>query len=54
MSRSKTGSKSPGYEFWSRRPGSTGAIGKEAKVIIHRIERQRSKQLVRKELNQME
>ena len=43
MSRTTKGSKAPGYEYWSRRPGSGGCIGKDAKKIIHGIERARGK-----------
>lgn len=50
MARSIRGSKGPGYEYWGARPGSTGAIGKVAKKIIHKIERQQSKEITRQEL----
>jgi len=41
MSRSKHHSKSPGYEYWSRRPLNRGGSqpGKPTKRITHRIER---------------
>jgi hypothetical protein len=42
MSRTVKGSKSPGYEFWSKRPGN-GTKGKIAKQFTHKIERQRNK-----------
>lgn len=45
MARSKTGSKSPGYDFWSSRPGSGGS-GPEAKGLTHRAERQDAKREV--------
>lgn len=50
MSRSKRGSKSSGYEYWSRRPNCKGAVGKSAKRIIHGQEREINKQIVREEL----
>lgn len=43
MSRTYRGGKSPGYEYWSRRPNASGAVGKIAKKQIHRIERQQNK-----------
>jgi hypothetical protein len=49
MARSKTNSKSPGYEFWSRRP-MMYQRGSIAKTFCHKIERQQSKTLTRKEL----
>lgn len=49
--------KSPGYEFWSRRP-MKGGMGKVYKVLCHRIERARARQALRRryeeELNAME
>jgi hypothetical protein len=39
MSRSRKGTKGPGYEYWSPRPGNDGFIGKEAKKRTHRAER---------------
>lgn len=38
MSRTKKGTKPPGYEFWSKRPGN-GGRGKAAKIQTHRSER---------------
>jgi hypothetical protein len=45
MSRTKKGSKGPGYEYWSRRPAKMlfPAPGKEAKTITHRQERAAAK-----------
>lgn len=54
MSRSIRGSKGCGYDYWSRRPNNYGSIGKESKRIIHGIERQLSKQIVRRELKELE
>lgn len=49
MSRSKRGSKGPGYDYWGRRPKSgTCGYGKKVKTISKRIERARSKSAVRK------
>jgi hypothetical protein len=41
LSRTNKGSKSPGYEYWSRRPFNKfgGAIGKFAKRRTHKAER---------------
>lgn len=48
MSRTRKGSKHPGYEFWSKRPGDGyGPIGK---LITHRRERMQKKELVLKEV----
>lgn len=43
MSRTKRGSKAPGYEFWSRRPANQGATGRYAKQRTHRAERAQGK-----------
>ena len=45
MARTKKGSKGAGFEFWTARPGNKhgGGVGKEAKRITHRIERQQNK-----------
>lgn len=53
MSRSKRGSKAPGYEFWSRRPCSGSGYGKYYKKFCHRIERQDNKRIVIDELNDL-
>ena len=42
MSRTKRGSKPPGYEYWTARPGNKHGIqgyGKQAKKNTHRKER---------------
>lgn len=49
MSRTKSGSKGCGFEFWSRRP-MMYQRGSIAKTFCHKIERQQSKTLTRKEL----
>lgn len=43
MSRSKKGSKGPGYDYWSKRPGSKkftspGKFGKKVNKRLERIE----------------
>ena len=45
MSRTTRGSKGPGHEYWSRRPGNKfgGIIGTEAKKHTHGIERAMAK-----------
>lgn len=44
MSRSKKGSKGPGYEYWSKRPGESGATpGEFSKNRTHRLERLEAK-----------
>lgn len=47
MSRSRKGSKGPGHEYWSKRPGGLGGglLGKETKKITHRLERIEGKKL---------
>ena len=49
MSRTKKGSKGPGYEYWSRRPakGATDP-GKASKTITHRLERAAAKRELNK------
>ena len=46
MSRTRKGSKSPSYEFWSKRPGNKkgGPMGRYAKIRTHREERHSGKQ----------
>lgn len=39
MSRSKKGSKAPGFEYWSRRPMSGSTPSAQAKRICHGMER---------------
>ena len=49
MSRTRKGSKGPGYEFWSKRPGKGRmSSGPYAKLLTHRAERQEGKEEVRK------
>ena len=49
MSRTKKGSKPPGYDTWSRRPGSTYGSGKDGKTDTKRREREAERQLLHKE-----
>lgn len=49
MSRTIKGSKAPGYEFWSKRPGKgRGGRGRYAKLLTHRAERQANKRAARR------
>ena len=47
MSRSTKGSKGPGYEYWSARPGNEpgGIPGKVTKKKTHKAERRLGKDL---------
>lgn len=51
MSRTKKGSKGPGYEYWSRRPAKMKYPdpGRETKRITHRQERAVCKRDLQKE-----
>ena len=51
MSRTKSGGKGPGFEYWTARPGNKhGAIpGKTSKKVTHRAERQQGKADIPKE-----
>ena len=50
MSRTKKGTKGPGYEYWSRRPAK-GCVdpGKSNKTITHRLERAAAKRKLNEE-----
>jgi hypothetical protein len=54
MSRTKKGQKSPGYEYWSKRPNSMSNPGKVSKNITHRKERAESKKAVHKAKKEVE
>lgn len=46
MSRTIKGSKSPGYDYWTARPGNKHGIsgyGKDVKKSTHKAERQQNK-----------
>ena len=51
MSRTRKGSKAPGFEYWSPRPG-TGGVGKEAKKLTHRAERNANKREVQRAIRE--
>ncbi len=55
MSRTRKGSKGPGYDFWSRRHGNNGCqgYGSVAKQITHRIERMLNKRIVREKAKEL-
>jgi hypothetical protein len=54
VSRTRRGSKRPGYEYWGRQPCSGFNPSKEHKVIAHQIERAREKALLQDEIKEME
>lgn len=43
MSRTRKGTKPPGFEYWSRRPNSGCVPGRKDKQMTHQIERARAK-----------
>lgn len=49
MAHTKRGAKSPGFEYWTNRPGNKGGStpGKISKEITHRKERQIKKKILR-------
>lgn len=51
MSRTRKGSKGPGFEYWSRRPTKFHYAdpGKETKRNTHRLERQEGKREAKQE-----
>lgn len=54
MSRTKKGSKAPGWEIWSKRPMTGSAPGRWAKTMTHRIERRKDEEKLRHELKKDE
>ncbi len=54
MSRTRKGSKGPGFEYWSRRPCSGMEPGRDTKRVTHGIERAQEKELVRREVDELE
>ncbi len=54
MSRTRKGSKRPGYEYWGRRPCSGWNPGKESKMITRQIERAQEKEGLRDEIKEIE
>ncbi len=54
MSRSIRGEKGPGYDYWSRRPFSSGyGYGPSVKRLCHRAERRQSDAIVQAEIDDM-
>lgn len=50
MSRTRKGSKGPGYDYWSKRPTKGGTSpGPNTKRITKRLERRAAVRAVRKE-----
>lgn len=57
MARTRRGSKSPGQDFWSARPGNengNGSVGKFAKTVTHRRERYRAQNEILEELDEFD
>lgn len=53
MSKTKKGSKAPGTDFWSRRPGSNaGGTGPIPKMITKRRERTLNKKAIKKAIKE--
>lgn len=50
MARTKKGAKSPGYDYWSKRPTPDMSPGRPAKTMTHRLERIENKKIIKKEL----
>lgn len=50
MSRTNKGSKSVGYDYWSKRPCSKLGYGPIIKDMTHRRERMSNKEIILKEL----
>jgi hypothetical protein len=48
MSRSKKGSKGPGFDYWGKRPFSVNGHGSSIKKLTHKKERAISKQKLHK------
>ena len=54
MSRTKKGKKQPGYDYWSKRPGThKGGMdpGKSSKKLNSRLERIEGKEEIKKQLD---
>lgn len=54
MSRTIRGTKSSGFDFWSRRPNSGNGCGAVAKQICHRVERLQGRVEVRRQMAELE
>lgn len=50
MSRTVRGERPPGYDYWSRRPGSSNGHGRVVKKVTASKEKTASKRLVRLEI----
>ena len=50
MARTTKGSKGPGHDYWSRRPMSGSAPGKETKRLTHKLERIEAKDQIKEQL----
>jgi hypothetical protein len=48
------GGKTPGYEFWSKRPCSMMGHGPDVKQMTKDVERMRDKSALRKEIDTMD
>lgn len=53
MSRSNKGSKAVGYDYWSKRPCSKLGYGADIKDMTHRKERMQKKEIVQKEMKEL-
>jgi len=54
MSRTRKGSKGPGHELWGKRRGAGFDPGRSSKRVIHGLERADEKELIRKEIEDLE
>lgn len=54
MSRTKKGTKPPGYEYWGKRPLSVVSPSKFVKTRTHRIERLKAKEEISEDLKKEE
>lgn len=43
MSRTRKGTKTPGYEYWGKRPGGAMPPGRISKKITHKAERRQAR-----------
>ena len=50
MSRTRKGSKGPGYEYWSKRPMAGMNPGAETKRMTHKLERIEAKDQIKEQL----
>lgn len=52
MSKTKKGSKGPGFEYWSKRPYAGESPGKKTKKRTHKKERLDNKKELKQEVDQ--